>query len=57
MSPEDIELMKRRIETQLDEYEAAIKAYAAFMEDWRNRTDPAMKRVQRYRMAAQQATE
>ena len=47
-------LMKRRIETQLDEYEAAISAYAAFMEGYRNRTDPAAKRMQRFRRASEQ---
>lgn len=53
----NIELMKRQIEAQLDDYERAIEAYAAFMEDYRNRTDPTAKRVQRFRRAAQVAAE
>lgn len=53
----DIDLMKRQIETQLDEYERAVAAYAAFMEAWHNRTDPAARRVQRFRKAASEAAE
>ena len=30
-----IELKKRQIETQLDDYEREIEAYRAFMERWR----------------------
>lgn len=52
-NPEDIALIKRQIEDQIGDYERAIAAYAAFMEGWRNRTDPAAKRVQRFRDAAQ----
>lgn len=33
----DIPLMKRQVETQIDEYEQAIADYAAFMEAWRAR--------------------
>lgn len=33
----DIPLLRRQIETQLDEYEQAIADYAAFMEGWRER--------------------
>jgi hypothetical protein len=33
----DIPLIKRQIETQLDEYERAIVEAAAFMEVWRAR--------------------
>ncbi len=36
----DLELMKRQIEAQVDDYERAIEAYAAFMEDWRRRNPP-----------------
>lgn len=48
----DIELLKRQIEAQLAEYERAAVDAAAFLEDLRNRTDPAAKRVQRFRKAA-----
>lgn len=33
----EIELIKRQIETQLDEYEQAIVAYGKFLVDWRRR--------------------
>lgn len=48
-----IELIKRQIEAQLIDYEQTIQAYAAFMEDWRNRTDPARQRLERFRKAKQ----
>lgn len=34
-SPEQIELRKRQVEAQLDDYAQAIADYAAFMERWR----------------------
>jgi hypothetical protein len=33
----DIPLLKRQIETQLDEYQQAFADYAAFMKAWRER--------------------
>ena len=41
----------------VERFERAMAAYAAFMEGWRNRTDPAAKRVQRFRKAAAEAAE
>jgi hypothetical protein len=49
----EIELMKRQVEDQLADYERGIKAYGAFMEDWRERNDPARRRLKRFRAAAQ----
>ncbi len=37
MTDAKIELMKKQIEVQLDEYEAAIVAYDKFMAEWRAR--------------------
>jgi hypothetical protein len=37
--PNDFPLIKRQIEAQLDDYERAIAAYAAFMQDWRRRRE------------------
>jgi hypothetical protein len=48
----DIELRKRQVEAQLDEYEHRDREYAAFMEDWRSRTSAAGKRLKRFRKAA-----
>lgn len=36
----DIEAMKRNIEKQLDEYEQAIRAAAAWHRDWKRRQGP-----------------
>lgn len=47
-----IELMKRQVEVQLAEYESEVAAAIAFMDAWRDRNDPAAKRVQRFRKAA-----
>jgi hypothetical protein len=47
----DIELRKRQVEAQLADYERAIGEYAAFMEDWRERTSAAGKRLRRFRNA------
>lgn len=38
-----IEAMKRNIEAQLDEYEAAILAYDRWMADWRRRNPPRFR--------------
>jgi hypothetical protein len=51
----DIELMFRQIEDQLADYRAAVASYAEFMEGWRDRTDPARKRIQRFRRASKDA--
>lgn len=40
-SPDDIALIKRQVETQLDEYAQAIEDYAAFMANWRARQQQA----------------
>lgn len=37
--PEDIPLIKRQIEEQLDDYAIAIAHYAAFLASWRARRD------------------
>lgn len=52
MSEPQIELLLRQIEVQFAEYETAAAEALAFMADWRSRTDPAAKRVQRFREAA-----
>lgn len=36
----DIDLVKRQIEAQLAEYEREIADFAAFMAEWRARTEP-----------------
>ena len=36
----EIELMKRQIEAQLDEYEQAISEYRSWLDDWRKRQRP-----------------
>lgn len=52
MNPEDIALIKLQIEDQIGGYEHALAQYAAFMEGWRLRNDPAEKRIERFRVAA-----
>ncbi len=54
IDPEDIALIKRQIEAQIGDYEQAIAQYLAFLEDWRERNDPARKRIQRFRIAAKE---
>lgn len=48
----DIALIKCQVEAQLAEYVTAAAEARAFMSDWRNRNDPAARRVQRFRAAA-----
>jgi len=36
----EIEMMKRQIEVQLDEYERAINEYRSWLDDWRKRQRP-----------------
>lgn len=38
----DVEVMKRAIEAQLDDYEREIAEFAAFMEWWRSRQPTRM---------------
>jgi hypothetical protein len=40
IDPRDIELVKRQLEAQLDEYERAIQEAAAFAANWRARQGP-----------------
>lgn len=57
IDPKDFDLVKRQLEAQIGDYEHALAEYAAFMEDWRARHDPAAQRIQRFRRAAQVAAE
>jgi len=50
----DIPLLKRQIDTQLDEYEQAIAEYAVFMEGWRARNP---QRLPLYSEEAKRAAE
>ena len=45
----DFDLTMRQIDAQLVDYEQAIADYAAFMAAWRDRHDPATKRIRRFR--------
>lgn len=53
----DIALIKRQIEAQMADYERAAAEALAFMDNYRNRTDPAAKRIQRFRRAATETAE
>lgn len=45
----DVTLMKRQIEKQVEDYDQALAEYAAFMADWRARTQPEGRRIARFR--------
>jgi hypothetical protein len=55
MTEAEIELMKKQIDTQLDEYAAAIDAYERFMADWRARQPKGFRAARRRSIAAQPA--